>query len=116
MISQDDIDELCEVSTHGYSYWVEGKMLTKGETRLVENTLGLVGEAGEVAEKVKKLLRDKSKINPNEIVKELGDVAFYLTALANYFNSNLDEVLDINMQKLNDRQARGVLGGSGDNR
>ena len=116
MISQDDIDGFREVSTHGYSYWVEGKILTKGETRLVENTLGLVGEAGEVAEKVKKLLRDKSKINPSEIVKELGDVAFYLTALANYFNSNLDEVLDINMQKLNDRQSRGVLSGSGDNR
>ena len=116
MISQDDIDGFRQVSTHGYSYWVEGKILTKGETRLVENTLGLVGEAGEVAEKVKKLLRDKSKINPSEIVKELGDVAFYLTALANYFNSNLDEVLDTNMQKLNDRHARGVLGGNGDNR
>jgi NTP pyrophosphatase (non-canonical NTP hydrolase) len=116
MISQDDIDGLREVSTHGYSYWVESKMLTKGETRLVENTLGLVGEAGEVAEKVKKLLRDKSKIDPREIIKELGDVAFYLTGLANYFNSNLDEVLDANMQKLNDRQTRGVLGGNGDNR
>ena len=116
MISQDDIEGFSEVSTHGYSSWVESKMLTKGDTRLVENTLGLVGEAGEVAEKVKKLLRDNSKIDTKDIIKELGDVAFYLTGLANYFNSNLDEVLDSNMQKLNDRQDRGVLGGSGDNR
>jgi NTP pyrophosphatase (non-canonical NTP hydrolase) len=116
MINQDDIDGFREVSTQGYSYWVEGKMVTKGDARLVENTLGLVGETGEVAEKVKKYIRDKSKIDPEEIVKELGDVAFYLTGLANYFNSNLDEVLDTNMQKLNDRQSRGVISGSGDNR
>tara|TARA_B110000908_G_scaffold46195_1_gene56252 strand:- start:4227 stop:4550 length:324 start_codon:yes stop_codon:yes gene_type:complete len=104
------------VTTGGYSQWVEGKIMTEGETRLIENTLGLIGESGEIAEKIKKLLRDNTKVEAQDIIKELGDVAFYLTALANYFGSSLDEVLDLNMIKLNDRQERGVLAGSGDNR
>lgn len=99
-----------------YSEWVEGKIITKGDTRLVENTLGLVGEAGEVAEKVKKLLRDSSRLDKDDIVKELGDVVFYATALANYFGSNLQTVLEVNVAKLDDRAQRGVIKGSGDNR
>ena len=119
MITQEDIDAfaaMTDVNPQDYSYWVEGKITTKGETRLVENALGLVGEAGEVAEKVKKYLRDDTKVNQKEIVKELGDVLFYTTALANYFYSNLPEVMEVNMDKLNDRAKRGVIRGSGDNR
>lgn len=104
------------MNTKQYSDWVEDKIMTEGDTRLVENTLGLVGEAGEVAEKIKKLLRDKARVSPQEIVKELGDVLFYTTALANYFNSDLTNVLEENVMKLDDREARGVLGGSGDDR
>lgn len=99
-----------------YSIWVEGKIMTEGETRLIENTLGLIGESGEIAEKIKKLLRDNTKVEAQDIIKELGDVAFYLTALANYFGSSLEEVLQVNMIKLDDRQERGVLSGNGDNR
>ncbi len=99
-----------------YSYWVEDKIMTEGKDRLVENTLGLVGEAGEVAEKIKKLIRDSNRFSNEDIVKELGDVVFYATALANYFESSLEEVIELNVDKLDDRQARGVLGGSGDNR
>jgi NTP pyrophosphatase (non-canonical NTP hydrolase) len=119
MITKEDIDafaNMMDVNTQDYSYWVEGKIVTEGQTRLVENTLGLVGEAGEVAEKIKKLLRDSNKVNSDEIVKELGDVVFYATALANYFHSDLTEVLQINMDKLNSRARRGVIKGSGDNR
>lgn len=101
---------------HDYSKWVEGKMLTKGNDRLVENALGLVGEAGEVAEKVKKKIRDNSKISSEDIVKELGDVLFYTTALANYFLSDLGVVMEMNIAKLDDREKRGTLKGSGDNR
>jgi NTP pyrophosphatase (non-canonical NTP hydrolase) len=101
---------------HDYSKWVEEKMLTKGHDRLVENTLGLVGEAGEVAEKVKKKIRDNTRISSDEIVKELGDVLFYTTALANYFLSDLGVVMEMNIAKLDDRQKRGKLKGSGDNR
>jgi len=99
-----------------YSAWVEDKIMTEGETRLIENTLGLVGEAGEVAEKIKKLLRDKTRFSPEEIIKELGDVVFYATALANYYNSDLQGILDTNVDKLDGRELRGTLGGSGDNR
>jgi NTP pyrophosphatase (non-canonical NTP hydrolase) len=99
-----------------YSEWVEKKVSTKGRDRLLENTLGLVGEAGEVAEKIKKVIRDGVKVQPVEVIKELGDVVFYVTALANYLGFNLQDVIDMNRSKLDDREARGVLKGSGDNR
>lgn len=104
------------MNTHKYSIWVEGKIMTTGQDRLVENTLGLVGEAGEVAEKIKKLIRDKTRFSNAEIIKELGDVVFYATALANYYGATLDDVLETNVAKLNSRAERGTLTGSGDNR
>ena len=118
MITQEDIDafKIIDVTPMDYSYWVEDKIVTEGDTRLVENTLGLVGEAGEVAEKIKKYLRDNTKVSQKEIIKELGDVVFYATALSNYFYSNLSEVMQTNMDKLNDRAKRGMIKGSGDNR
>tara|TARA_R110000803_G_scaffold31470_6_gene70194 strand:+ start:101 stop:457 length:357 start_codon:yes stop_codon:yes gene_type:complete len=118
MITQEDIDafSIVNVTPMEYSYWVEGMITTQGEKRLFENTLGLAGEMGEVAEKIKKYHRDGTKINQKEIIKELGDVVFYVTALANYFYSNLPEVLETNMDKLNSRAKRGVIKGSGDNR
>jgi len=99
-----------------YATWVEDKIFTKREERLVENTLGLVGEAGEVAEKVKKLIRDESRFTKEDIIKELGDVMFYVTALANYYGSDLQEVIEGNVIKLDGRETRGTLKGSGDNR
>lgn len=99
-----------------YSQFVEDKVFTKGRERLVENTLGLVGEAGEVSEKVKKIFRDKSKFSDEEVLKELGDVLFYVTALSNIFGGNLKAVMEMNMSKLDDREQRGKLKGSGDNR
>jgi len=105
-----------EVKVSDYSTWVEKKILTEGQDRLVENTLGLVGEAGEVAEKIKKLIRDSSRFTNEEIMKELGDVVFYATALANIYGKGLNEVLELNIAKLDDRQKRGKLKGSGDNR
>jgi len=124
MLSKDDLEnfgyyEMFQTSSDGqdaYSKWVEEKILTYGDERLVENTLGLVGEAGEVAEKIKKLIRDSSRFNNEEILKELGDVVFYATALANIYGNGLQQVLELNMKKLDDRQKRGKLKGSGDNR
>ena len=102
--------------TGNYSQWVEGKIMTEGDTRLIENTLGLIGESGEIAEKIKKLMRDETKFSTHEVLKELGDVVFYVTALANYYGSNLGEVVLMNVEKLDSREKRGVLRGSGDNR
>ena len=125
MISEKDLDNMGYFDHFGsdevdwtdlYSGWVEKKILTKGQERLVENTLGLVGEAGEVAEKIKKLIRDNNKYANEEIMKELGDVVFYATALANIYGRGLQEVLELNIQKLDDRQKRNKLRGSGDNR
>jgi NTP pyrophosphatase (non-canonical NTP hydrolase) len=99
-----------------YSGWVEKKIITKDQERLVENILGLVGEAGEVAEKIKKLIRDNNKYANEEIMKELGDVVFYATALGNIYGRGLQEILELNIQKLDDRQKRNKLRGSGDNR
>jgi|TARA_R110000787_G_scaffold143182_1_gene256822 NTP pyrophosphatase (non-canonical NTP hydrolase) len=99
-----------------YSDWVEAKIITEGHDRLIENTLGLVGEAGEVAEKVKKLIRDKHKFTPEEIASEIGDVIFYGTSLGMIFGFNLGDIIRMNVEKLDSRQERGVLQGSGDNR
>lgn len=83
-------------------------------------TLGLVGEAGEVAEKVKKILRDKagtaSTNDISEIEKELGDVLWYVSQLATEFGLSLEKIAQINLEKLQSRYQRGVIGGSGDNR
>ena len=99
-----------------YGNEVDQLILTKGNERLVENTLGLVGEAGEVAEKVKKVIRDKGNLNQAELVKELGDVLFYVAALANHIDSDLETVAVNNLAKLHDRKKRNKLQGSGDNR
>jgi len=98
-----------------YSEFVESVMLTEGQTRLIENTLGLVGETGEIAEKIKKFFRD-GNIDKDDIQKELGDVTFYLFALHGALDLDPNETIKINMKKLQSRKDRGVLRGSGDNR
>ncbi len=87
---------------------------------LIYPTLGLVGEAGEVAEKVKKLIRDHggeiTEEIRQELVKELGDVLWYLATFATELNVSFEKMAEINVAKLKSRQARGVIHGSGDNR
>jgi NTP pyrophosphatase (non-canonical NTP hydrolase) len=83
--------------------------------KLIYPALGLAGEAGEVAEKVKKLIRDGT-LQVEDLKKELGDVIWYVSALASDLQINLDDVANTNIEKLQSRQARGVIGGNGDNR
>tara|TARA_Y100001978_G_scaffold195797_1_gene204506 strand:- start:1671 stop:2000 length:330 start_codon:yes stop_codon:yes gene_type:complete len=83
-------------------------------------TLGLVGESGEVAEKIKKVIRDKNgkfdELERNSLKKELGDVLWYISNLCDELNLSLSEVADINLDKLHSRKLRGKISGSGDDR
>jgi len=77
--------------------------------------LGLNGEAGEVAEKIKKHIRDGKELD-EDFAKELGDVLWYLTRLVDELDSDMSDVAQANLDKLFDRQERDKLQGSGDNR
>lgn len=83
-------------------------------------TLGLVGEAGEVAEKIKKVIRDDNGIVNEEkqqlIKKELGDVLWYIAQICTELDLSMDEVAEFNIEKLYSRMQRNQLHGSGDNR
>ena len=84
-------------------------------------TLGLTGEAGEIANKVKKFIRDGAAPDEYlakkiEIGYEIGDVLWYCAVLAEEMGMNLGHIMENNIQKLADRKKRGTLSGSGDNR
>ena len=82
--------------------------------------LKLSGEAGEIAEKIGKLLRDKrgriSIVDKTELEKELGDVLWYIANLATELGLELNDIASTNLIKLKSRQERGKLQGKGDNR
>ena len=90
------------------------------DNNFIYPTLGLVGEAGEVAEKIKKVIRDKEGVlddeKRKEIEKELGDVLWYVSQLATELDLSLEEVAEKNIEKLYSRMDRGKLKGNGDNR
>ena len=83
-------------------------------------TLGLTGEAGEVSEKVKKILRDNNGVadeeRKKELTKELGDVLWYLSQIATELGLSLEEVASLNIEKLRSRHERNMIQGNGDNR
>lgn len=93
---------------------------TKQKFELFHLVLGLVGETGEIAEKMKKWIRDQnaeeSKIDKADLTKELGDVLWYAAVLAHYFDISFDDIASKNIAKLADRQQRNVLRGAGDDR
>lgn len=90
------------------------------ENAVVYPTLGLVGEAGEVADKVKKVIRDNEGVftdeKKKELAKEIGDVLWYIATLSSDLGFTLDEIARMNYEKLHSRKERGKLHGSGDNR
>lgn len=90
------------------------------DATLISQVFGLVGESGEVAEKFKKLIRDKNgsldQSDKDEIIKELGDILWYVNSVATLLDSSLEEVAKKNLDKVISRKERGVTSGSGDNR
>lgn len=87
---------------------------------LIYPILGLCGESGEVAEKIKKVIRnDGGVMSPEkctELSKELGDVLWYVATIASELGVTLDDVARLNKEKLESRRARGVINSTGDNR
>lgn len=86
----------------------------------LEKVLGVAGEAGEMADKVKKIIRDKggyaSEEDRAEIAKELGDVLWYVANVARYLGVSLSDIAEGNIAKLSSRKNRNKLHGEGDNR
>lgn len=82
--------------------------------------LGVTGESGEIAEKAKKIIRDKkgniSEADKAELGREIGDVLWYLAVLADHLGLSFEEIAAVNLDKLQSRKKRGKIGGSGDNR
>lgn len=86
----------------------------------IEKVLGLVGEAGETADKIKKILRDKDGVVSDDdrelVVKELGDTLWYIASIARYLEVPLSEVAAGNIEKLESRYQRNQIHGEGDKR
>lgn len=87
-------------------------------SRVTYPALGLAGEAGEVADKVKKIIRDNRDDAQfkGDIAKEIGDVLWYCAVLADDLGFSLQQVAEMNIYKLKSRKSAGKIGGSGDDR
>ena len=79
-------------------------------------TMGMTGEAGEIANKIKKVMRDGARLDHHDIAKEIGDVLWYCAGLCTVLGIDFEHVAKLNIAKLKSRKERGVLGGSGDDR
>lgn len=101
------------ISAHEYQEKCKTTAIYPKKDAIAYLSLGLVSEAGEVAGKVKKHIRDGTESN---IASEIGDVLWYCAMLANELDANLGKIMESNLHKLTDRKTRGTLRGSGDNR
>ena len=101
-------------------YQIIALSTAKYKDEIIYPMLGLCGETGEVAEKIKKTIRDKDGIFTDEIkleiAKELGDVLWYISALSNDIGYSLENIAKLNNEKLLSRHSRNVISGNGDNR
>jgi NTP pyrophosphatase (non-canonical NTP hydrolase) len=90
------------------------------EQAIIYPTLGLTGEAGEVANKVKKIIRDGSNSKDEKLVSEIkaeiGDCLWYIAVLADDFDIKLSDIASANLEKLANRKKKGTIHGSGDTR
>lgn len=100
-----------------YQAWVRSiSIFPNPDTNLEYPTLGLCGEAGEIANKVKKVQRDGATLDGDALADEVGDALWYVAALANVLGVRLSDIAARNVEKLESRKARDMLKGSGDRR
>lgn len=97
-----------------YEDFVESMRVFPAAHKIVYPALGLAGEAGEATEKVKKWLRGDRELDKEGLIKELGDVMYYITALANDIGYSLQDVIDTNVKKLTERKKNDKIKGNGD--
>ena len=117
MLTKEQID-YWYIPDMGFDFYQEAAADTaiyKVEHQVIYPALGLAAEAGEVANKVKKILRD-GNFDRNAIADEVGDCLWYIAALCRDLNVNMGEVAKNNLDKLQDRKKRGTLKGNGDKR
>ena len=112
--------ELNEYQKKAAKYDLENATTDLKAVGFIEKVLGPVGEAGETADKIKKILRDKNGVLSDEdkdsITKELGDTLWYIAAISRYLDVPLSKIADDNINKLEGRLQRNKLHGEGDNR
>jgi len=108
------------MNANEYQSWTETTAIYPKEFELSYLALGLVGEAGEIANHIKKVLRDYNGKVTDEmkktLINELGDVEWYIARLCEFLGTTIEDVMQINFEKLESRKKRNVLKGSGDNR
>lgn len=90
------------------------------DAEMMAQVLGLVGEGGEFAEKIKKIIRDNQGELSSEdklaLLSELGDVLWYVNSLANLLDSSLEDLARMNLEKVLSRKDRNKINGNGDDR
>lgn len=103
------------MTLNDYQRMAEKTAIYNSTHQILYPALGLAGEAGEVANKVKKMLRDNN-FDREGLAAEIGDVLWYISALCRDLNIEMQDLAMDNLKKLYGRKARGTLGGSGDKR
>ena len=125
MLTRQDLEDMgyfeqfdipTKMDLDDYAEWVEAKMVTTGDKRFLENTMGLIGEIGEFFEKLKKHKRDDTPLDIDALELEAGDILFYYIGLLNFLGMKPYSVIKKNVNKLDSREKRGTIKGSGDYR
>ena len=121
-MSQQALDQLADLeeedqkhSFDAYQDFTDTTAIYPPSKALEYLAMGLTSEAGEVAGKVKKWVRD-GVLNQDDLIAELGDVLWYVAQFASALDVYLSDIAEDNVIKLKDRQERNVLSGNGDNR
>lgn len=115
-MSEDFTFDEYQEATKKTADYPSGDVLAGVNAEVIYTGLGVSGEAGEVTEKIKKAMREGEDEYLDQLEDELGDVLWYIARLCDELGLNMGDVAENNIEKLLDRQERGVIKGQGDNR